>query len=103
MPGYSTGLAHSTVLQGNRVAVKLLTRGAGSAASQGVAHAMLRQEALIMCQLYHPCIAHIYGIVDDSERQVSGCCMSGGRNHLLGRYRQYHVPDCSATCSMWFL
>jgi hypothetical protein len=36
---------------------------------------MLRQEALIMCQLYHPCIAHIYGIVDDSERQVSGCCM----------------------------
>jgi hypothetical protein len=75
MPGYSTRLAHSTVPQGNRVAVKLLTRGAGSTASQGVAHAMLRQEALIMCQLYHPCIAHIYGIVDDSERQVSGYCM----------------------------
>jgi xanthosine utilization system XapX-like protein len=55
--------------QGNRVAVKLLTVTSGSAMAPA-ARAMLRQEALIMCQLYHPCVAHVYGIVDEGEMQV---------------------------------
>lgn len=44
-------------LQGNQVAVKLLDFQALSSA----AHEEMRREALAMCELRHPSIAHIYG------------------------------------------
>ncbi len=52
---------HMTHVQGNRVAVKVLSLDAlGSRIKKN-----LYQEALIMCQLYHPCITRVYGFVDD--------------------------------------
>jgi hypothetical protein len=64
--------------QGSRVAVKMLGRGgtakgAGSfTAAMDAATVALRDEAAVMCQLYHPHVARIYGIVleHDNRNQI---------------------------------
>jgi hypothetical protein len=70
-------LLYFEALQGNRIAIKLLGYGGDGDTGRPIdpmAKAMLHQEALIMCQLYHPCVARVYGIVDEEERLVRVCC-----------------------------
>ncbi len=50
------------VLQGNRVAVKMLNLDKVDPVVRG----MLYQEAIIMSELRHPCIARVYGLVDEA-------------------------------------
>jgi hypothetical protein len=54
------------------VAVKMLGFAIDQAHFQAtaVAKAMLHQEAFIMCQLHHPCVARVFGLVDEGEKQV---------------------------------
>jgi hypothetical protein len=86
--------------QGNAVAVKLLN-GGSSVVTQALAAnmAMLHQEARIMRQLHHPCVARVFGLVDEGEQQVVVCVIRGTCMRANAGYMVEIVGNLLTYCS----